>query len=36
MCILKVLTGSCLIKQSAKIKDIFASAVYNALVVKMF
>ena len=34
MCILKILTDLCTIKQKIKIKHIFANAVYSVLVVK--
>ena len=36
MCISKVLTYLCVIKQKIKIKNIFANVVYNVLVVKKF
>ena len=36
MCILKILTDLCVIKQKIEIKNIFASAVCNVLVVKIF
>ena len=36
MCILKILTDSCLIKQKIKIKNIFANVIYSVLVVKKF
>ena len=36
MCISNILTALCVIKQKIKIKNIFASVVYNALVVKKF
>ena len=34
MSVLKILTDLCVIRQSVKIKNTFASIVYNALVVK--
>ena len=36
MCISKILTDLCVIKQKIKIKNIFAIAVYSVLVVKKF
>ena len=36
MCILKILTDLCAIKQKIKIKNIFANAVCNILAVKKF
>ena len=36
MCISKILTDLCAIKQKIKTKNIFASVVYNVLVVKIF
>ena len=36
MCISKILTNLCVIRQGAKIKNIFANVVYGALVVKEY
>ena len=36
MCISKILTDVCVIKQKIKIKNIFANVVYSVLVVKKF
>ena len=36
MCISKILTDSCVVKQKIKIKNIFVNVVYNVLVVKKF
>ena len=36
MCLSKILTDLCGIKQKMKIENIFVSAVYNVLVVKKF
>ena len=34
MCISKILTDLCVIKQKIKVKNIFANVVYNVLVVR--
>ena len=36
MCISKILTDLCLIKQKMKTKNVFVSVVYSVLVVKKF
>ena len=36
MCISKILTDSCLIKQKVKIKNVFENVVYSVLAVKKF
>ena len=36
MCISKILTNLCLIRQKIKMKNAFADIVYNVLVVKEF
>ena len=36
MCISKILTDLCIIKQKITVKNIFANVVYNVLVVKKF
>ena len=36
MCISKILTNLCLIRQKIKIKNTFQDIVYNVLVVKQF
>ena len=36
MCISKILTDLCVIKQKMKIRNIFVSVVYSGLVVKKF
>ena len=36
MCISKILTDLCAIKQEIKIKNIFANAVYSVLVMKKY
>ena len=36
MCISKILTDLCAIKQKIKIQNIFVNVVYNVLAVKMF
>ena len=36
MCISKILTGFCVIKQKIKIKSIFTNVVYSVLVVRRF
>ena len=36
MCISKILTDLCVIKQKTKLENIFAGVIYNVLVVKTF
>ena len=36
MCILKILTDLCIIRQNVGLKDIFADIVYNVLVVNKY
>ena len=36
MCISKILTNLCVIRQGVRIKNIFENVVYNVLVVKKF